>query len=118
MLSESLCYNSFIKISNKAISQHFFRIKNILVGDLFDDEGNTLPWLTFREKYDLHENLFFNWRQIIDAIPINWKKMIKNDNGASKKFMDRSPHLIYHARILPLDKLTSKELYKILFSPN
>ena len=40
-----------------------------------------------------------------------WKVSVKSDRGRSRQFCDFKPHLIFHAKIYPLEKLTSRELY-------
>ena len=37
-------------------------------------------WHTVKHEYDLQNNLYFQWMQLINAIPSNWKNIIKQNN--------------------------------------
>ena len=114
ILSEPICFNSFLKIDNKVIYPNFLETGNLFLGDLFSINGSILPWNKFQVKYALPNHTYFKWRQIIEAIPNNWTTSIKIDGGSSRIFMFREPHMLYKARIMPLDKLSAKELYNII----
>ena len=51
--------------------------------------------------------------QIINCIPKEWKTQIKFDAGNSVHFCVFTPHLLLGAKIYPMCKLTSKELYNL-----
>ena len=58
--------------------------------------------------------MYFPWRQIVEAIPILWKRMINEDqgNGINNGICDQN--FIRVTRQLTLDKMTSKEFYSII----
>ena len=87
--------------------------ENIFIADLFDNNGDVIPWLELSTCKHFPNCKYFSWVQLIDAIPHNWKSSIKNDCGRSRQFFNFNPHLITNAKIYPLEKLTSKELYII-----
>ena len=112
MLSERVWNNTNIKIGGEVITPVFLAVDtNIFVADFFDDTGNIKDWHEFRVSKNIDTNKFFCWVQILDAIPHNWKVSIKNDCGRSRQFCDFKPHLIFNAKIYPMEKLSSKELY-------
>lgn len=77
--------------------------------------GSVKPWNILKQEYDLQNDFFFQWVQIIDAIPKLWRNIIKqNKDNLDLVFLDH--HLIRNSRILSLNKITSKELYSILIS--
>ena len=49
-------------------------------------------------------------------IPRRWKKIIFDYSDITKNDLCQNHHLIKGARILPLDKLSSKKIYSILIS--
>ena len=117
VLSECVWNNRHITIGNKVIQPTFLSAKNVIfVADFFDVNGNVIPWLVFKLNNDLSEAKHFNWIQIIDAIPADWKNIVKIDNGRSRQFCLFNPHLIYKARMLPCSRLSSRELYNIRLS--
>jgi hypothetical protein len=114
ILSETIWNNILIKINSKSITPSFFTLdKHIFVADFFDAQGNVLPWATFKILHNISNNHYFKWLQVLDAFPNAWKLILKNDGGQSRLFCDFRPHMITNAKIYPLEKLTSKELYNI-----
>ena len=117
VLSECIWYNSHITVGDNVIRPSFFSInKAIFVADLFDNDGNVSSWLDFSSKNEISGTKYFNWVQLINALPSRWKNVIKDDRGRSRQFCVFKPHIIYNARILPIDRLSSKELYTIRLS--
>ena len=114
ILSESIWNNILIKINNCTISPSFLTVdKHIFIADFFDIQGNVVPWNQFKVLHNIQQYHYFRWMQILDAFPNTWKLIIKNDGGKSRIFCDFRPHMLTNAKIYPLDKLTSKELYNI-----
>ena len=71
-------FNKFIKINNKPVKKLFNT--QLFVGDLFQ-ENKLMFWQCFKQKFDLANKDFFKWRQIINAIPREWKNLIEADNA-------------------------------------
>ena len=59
---------------------------------------------------------FFQWTQLKHAIPSRWKKLIFDYSGINENDLYQNHHVIERAGILPLDKLSSTEIYSILTS--
>ena len=72
-------------------------------------------WHTVKHEYDLQNNLYFQWMQFINAIPSNWKNIIKQ-NSDINAFTTTQHHFIRNSRVLTVQKATSKELYWILIT--
>ena len=60
--------------------------------------------------------MFFQWAQLKHAIPPRWKKIIFDYNDINENDLCQNHHVIKGARILPLDKLSSKEIYSVVIS--
>ena len=117
ILSECIYNNNLLKIDNNIVKFNFLSSSKLLfVADLFDEEGNTKSWDCFKRTNHLKQSEYFKWVQLINIIPENWKKIIKQDKGISRLFCEFKPHLITKAKMYPLVKLSSKEFYKILVS--
>ena len=116
IMSESIWYNSCLKIGNTIISPIIFRnkIKNLFIADFFDHSGIVLSWNEFKLSKNIDDSLYFQWLQISNTIPNEWKRIICEDRGNSRLFCEFSSHLIIKAKIFPVDKLTSKMLYSIV----
>ena len=44
------------------------------------EEGTLITWENFKDKYNLQNKDFFKWRQIVDAIPNEWKTKIAGNS--------------------------------------
>ena len=108
-----LWYNKDILISNKPIYFKHFSSNNLnYVTQLFYDTGNTKEWVKLKHKFNLNNNLYFNWMQLIHSIPQKWKNPIKS-NRISENLLFLNHHLIKCNILLSLEKLNSKKLYLI-----
>ena len=95
---QSIWYNKFIKIRNEPIKKIFDF--ELFIGDLF--LGKQLyEWNVYKEKYKLRNTDFFKWRQIIDAIPKKWKKLIRTDNVGGN--FEKKQHLLHLTRPIPIE---------------
>ena len=117
ILSECIYYNNLFKIENNIIKPSFLGSKNLLfVADFFDKDGRQIDWECFKQAKKLNQIQYFKWLQLVNSIPSNWKQIIKQDKGDARIFCDFSPHLNTNAKIFPINKLSSNELYKILIN--
>ena len=72
--------NRFIKVDHKPIFYgHFFESGAIRIKDLFYSNKNLKPFKYWVEK-GIESNSFFKWIAIVDAIPKDWKILIKNND--------------------------------------
>ena len=113
ILSSFLWYNKDILISDKPIYfEHFSNNNLIYVTQLFDDTENTKEWLKLKHEFNLKNNLYFRWMQLIHSTPQKWKTTIKN-NRISENLLFLNHHLIKCNILLSLEKSNSKELYLV-----
>ena len=114
ILSESIWYNSHLKIDLRPIEPSFLKSSDhLFIRDLLDVNGDLLSWDIFREKYNLGTAMQFKWIQLRNCIPSEWLKSVKTDLLSYQNLVNFRPHLNDKARIISSDKLTSSELYKI-----
>ena len=90
--------------------------KNIdFLSQLF--EGASLKsWNDFKIAYNLTNETYFQWLQLKHAIPHKWRTIIKHNPGIVRDLLIHDHNLIKGARILTLEKLSSKESYSILIT--
>ena len=88
----------------------------MFVDDLFDDTGIIIKWEVFKQLHSLPETVYFKWLQVLDSIPEEWKIAIKCDRGRSKIFCEFKPHIVFKGSILPINKLSSKQIYRIFIN--
>ena len=109
-------FNKYIKIEGTVIHFPKFSNKGInFLSQLFEN-GRIISWINLKDRYELTNNMFFQWAQLKHAIPPRWKKIIFDYNDINENDLCQNHHVIKGARILPLDKLSSKEIYSILIS--
>ena len=61
-------------------------------------------------------NTFFYWAQLKHAISQRWKQKVFDHSDNNENDLCQNHHVIKGATILPLGKLSSKEIYLILIS--
>ena len=106
VLSQTVWLNNYIRIGGKVIKKRFDM--ELFVSDLY--VGNKLlNWQAFKMKFDLRQQDHFSWIQIVNAIPLKWKKIIEDSQIVIHP--QRFQHLLMLTREIPLEKLTSKYIY-------
>ena len=77
--SESIWFKRFVSVEKKAIMfKDFSRIGINKIDDLYENDGK----LIHSEKLSqlgLLSELYFQWMQLIDSLPVKWKALIKNN---------------------------------------
>ena len=95
-----------------------FSQKNInLIDQLVNESCLFKKWQMLEDEYHLDNDMYFQWAQLLHAIPQIWKNKIKqNLTKNESNILVLNHHLMKIARILTLDKLMAKEIYSILIS--
>ena len=113
ILSQFLWYNIYIQIDEGDVHLSKFSQNNLnFVSQLFDTNGTVKAWYLLKQEYDLNNNNYFHWLQLINPIPEKWKLTIKQSSSAAKNLTIHGHHLIKCSRILILEKVTSKDYIK------
>ena len=93
-------------MSNKCIN---------FLSQLFEND-RIMSWINLKDKYELTNNMFFQWAQLKHAVPPRWKKTIFDYSDINEKDLWQNHQVIKGTRILPFDKLSSEEINLILIS--
>ena len=111
ILSESLCFNNFIKIENSPILPAFTGVGDqIYLSQLFNDNGDFIPWAEASTKFGLHN--YFRWLQITNAIPTVWKTIVKN-SVINRETCCLTQHLNKGDKMVPINMLSSRFFYDV-----
>ena len=87
ILSTFLWYNKDILISSKSIYfKHFSNGSLYYVTQVFDSTGNKKEWIKLKQEFNLNNNLYFSWMQLIHSVPQKLKNTIKNNRIPEKLF--------------------------------
>ena len=97
LLTESLWYNTNLKINNSTVLYKEFALAGInQVCHLFDKFGKLIKFNDLVDK----TSLFFKWMQLIDVLPVNWKQAIKsNSNSMQSESVSFSKYSLIVIRI-------------------
>ena len=49
------------------------------VTQLFYDTGNAKEWVKLKHEFNLNNNLYFYWIQLVHLIPQKWKNISRNN---------------------------------------
>ena len=117
ILSQFLWFNSQIVINSESFFfTHLADKGTNFVRNLYNIDGKLKAWNIIKDEFSLNEKHKFQWMQIVNSLPKQWKETIKQDNGNSNNLIIQDHHLIKNHQILCLEKLESKELYIIQLS--
>ena len=117
--AQCLWYNKYIKIDHKTIFSSSSSAKGInFLGQLFQNNQQIKKWNELKTEFDLIEKEKFLSVQIIHALPISWKEILRNYTESINNLVIRDHHLIKKYQVLSLNKLNSATLYEILIEAN
>ena len=75
-----------------------------------------MSWVNLKGRYELTNEMFFQWVQLKHAIPARQKKIIFDYSDTNENDLYQTHHVNKRARILSIKKLSSMEMYSILIS--
>ena len=95
LLSQFICYNSYIKIDNKVVYLKPFSTKNInFITQLFNTNESVKNWNILKTEYALQIKDQFCWLQLINAIPEMWKNCIKQTSENNSLLVVKDHYLL------------------------
>ena len=110
-------YNENVQLDkNQIYLVPFYDKNNSYVSKLFRPDGSIKKWHELNTEHQLHENSYFQWLQLVCAIPEGWKFIIKETHEITTNIIIYNQHVVKASRILKLDKLSSTKIYAILIS--
>ena len=118
VMSECSWLNRFIKISSKSFIMKTFSSKGVdYVSDILSEKGIML-WEIFKSKYSLTDREHFKWVQLVDAVPKEWKDVIRADiyEKDPSTILDCSNIVFINQKPVSTKTLTSKVKYAELIS--
>ena len=105
---------SYGKKNIRPVYLQSFADKNInFLDNLLDGSGNFKSWNELRVEFNLVDNWYFSWMQLINSIALNWRNIIKK-NCSSTNLLLLNHHLTKKNNLISLDKLNCLELYNML----
>ena len=114
VLSQFLWYNNYIKFEEAVIHFEKFSNKNISLSLQLFENGRITSWVNLKDKYELTNDIFYQWAQLKHAISARWKTLNSNYSDIDEENLCQNHHVIKGARIFSTNKFSSKEIYSIL----
>ena len=101
ILSQYLWFDEFIIVDNSYLNFTNFLNKNIkFVSDLVNENCNFKSWETLKDECHVDSKLYFQWMQLIHAIPLIWKQKINDCENVEKNYVVQDHHLIKNTRAI------------------
>ena len=115
VMMQPICCNGKILVNGEVIM--WKGASNLFVQSFYDEIGQIMDWSGFKQRNEKNDTFFFKWRQILDAIPREWKGIVVRDRNAGGVCNETpEPHLQVISRRLNLSKLSGKEFYIVLIN--
>ena len=70
-------YNGKILVNRSVIVWR--EASDLFVQNFYVENGDLMEWSMFKRKNGKTGSFFFKWRQILDAIPRDWKDIVRRD---------------------------------------
>ena len=100
-----LWYKENIYVDKNSVYLVRFSEKKInYVSQLLRPDGSIKKWHERKTEHKLQENSYFQWLQLLSAIPEGWKFIIKGTHESTANLIIYYYHVIKASRILTLDK--------------
>ena len=120
--SQFLWFNKDVKVNNKPFHFQDFLKENInFVEHLCKLSGVFKSWSEIKTEYNLDEEMFYKWCQLLHAIPNQWKRILKitNDLCINIVYIDHHSSLIINGfhRKLHLQENYSHTIYQNISTP-
>ena len=110
VLSESLCFNSHIKIDGRPINPSFINAnKYVALADLFAKNGHLITWEVASVRLNITN--YFKWIQIANSIPSSWKKIVSGSLHTEDICLIQ--HLNIKDKAVAVSELDSKSFYTL-----
>ncbi len=108
VLNQTLWNNRYILINKKpVIWDKWIKCGITKLVHLVNEEGNFFSYTELNHVYNVNCN-FLNVMQLIDSIPAEWKKVVKN---YKQSCMFQPESIVVNGNFWPLSKLKSKDVY-------
>ena len=118
LLSESLWYNTNVKINDNTVLYKEFALAGInQMCHPVDKFGKFIKFSGLVDETDLSPSLTFKWMQVIDALPDNWKQVIKSSgNSIQSDSVSFSKYSLYSEKLQSLILSLSSTKYRTIHS--
>ena len=84
------------------------------VCQLFKPDGSIKVWHDFKTEFGLENRHYFKFLQITDSLPPEWRQIMLNEPRENIGFFQHTQGLLQCTKIVPIEKLISRQIYSIL----
>ena len=90
------------------------RINLIYINQLCKSDVSFKNWFEIKNEFGSHDNLYFKCFQIINSLPLDWKRSVSEANNVVEISTIPQVGILQCTRLIPLENLASKQIYSIL----
>ena len=85
------------------------------MSDFLNENCTFKSWEALKNEYHLDNKLYFQWMQLIHAIPLIWKQKINDrEKNVETNYVVQDHHLTKNTKAIASEKLTSREIHSVL----
>ena len=84
------------------------------INDLIDDDRGFFSWSRLKKKYELDKGLYLKYAGLLQALPANWRKFLKECRTASISNLSFSTNVQLGQNSAELNNLAVKTVYEKL----
>ena len=104
ILSEQLWSNKFILSNSKNIEYPALKTKGLaIVRDLFSEDGTARTWESISQTYDLEPIDFLKCLEVLQSIPLSWKKMIRSCTKSLEGEEENNCGIEFEGKYIPME---------------
>ena len=92
----------------------FSRIGINKIGDLYENDGKLIQFEKLSQLGLLSELTHFQWKKLIDSLPVKWKALIRNNPSLINQAVSKYAVYLQEAPTAITLPLTCKALYENL----
>ena len=85
-LVQPIKYNRYILIGGNIVTWN--DASGLFVKNFYSEEGQMLDWRAFKLKNDKGDSFYFKWRQILNAIPREWREKLEQGFLSAQWFLN------------------------------
>jgi exonuclease III len=109
---EYIWFNKNITVSREPVFYPRWYNHNIkIIGDLLNDKNDFMTADELQIKYNLPDVPFLDYYGIRNAIPYNWRNLLKSDDNTDSHFEENKINILLDDTVMPINGVPNKALY-------
>ena len=112
ILNQRIWHNHFLIIENNPFFfKDFAQVNFNYVYQMFTPDGRMKTWPEIKTEFNLNDRMYFRFFQLVHSIPPEWRQTLTEADPVD---VMPTQGILQCTKIIPLEKLISKQIYTIL----